>query len=258
MNSLKRKGARRIADIPPKILEQINQGKIETVNLIECLAIDFAKLLQACFPTIKNISLKKMQDACGLGWLERTKLAASILYEEYSIEVLPKLLHHTSDNIRGWAAGVVARIPDASLTERLALIQPIIDDPNSGTRELAWLLIREHISKNIYETIEHLTAWAKHPSPNFRRFVIESTRPRGVWCSHIPLLKENPTLGLPLLEPLLSDVSRYVQNSVANWLNDAAKSQPDWVLSLTKDWLKKSKTKETQYICKRALRSINP
>ena len=256
-NSLKRKGARRIADIPLKILEQINEGKIETANLMECLAIDFSKLLQACFPTIKAASLKKMQNSHGLGWLERTRLAALILYEEYNIKVLPKLLNHTSDNVRGWAAGIVAMIPNISLAERLDLIQPIINDSNSGTRETAWLLMRKHIATNIDESIACLTKWVRHSNPNFRRFAVESTRPRGVWCSHIQPLKDNPALGLPLLEPLFSDLSRYVQNSVANWLNDAAKSQPDWVLALTKDWLNKSKTIETQYICKRALRSIH-
>ena len=253
---VKRKGARRIVDIPPDILEQINQGEIETANLTECLALDFAKLMSYALPDINDTAIAQMKAASELGWMNRTRLAPKLIYECFGASIIDTLLAHTSDNVRGWASGVVALIPNLSIEERLNLIKPLADDPNSGTRETVWLLMRERIADNIEASIQALIPWTASDRENIRRFATESTRPRGVWCSHILKLKESPELGLPLLEPLKSDSARYVQNSVANWLNDAAKSQPDWVVNLTNRWLDESSTKETHYIVKRGKRSL--
>ncbi|KST66187.1 DNA alkylation repair protein [Mastigocoleus testarum] len=253
---VKRKGARRIIDIPPDILEQINRGEIETVNLTECLALDFAKLMNYALPGINDTAIAQMKAASELGWMNRTRLAPKLIYECFGASIIDTLLAHTSDNVRGWASGVVALIPNLSTEERLNRIKPLADDPNSSTRETVWLLMREHIADNIEQSIQVLIPWTASNRENIRRFATESTRPRGVWCSHIPKLKESPELGLPLLEPLKSDSARYVQNSVANWLNDAAKSKPDWVLNLTNCWLYESNTKETHYIVKRGKRSL--
>jgi len=54
MNSeiLNRKGARKLEDIPNEILELLNKGKIETVNLTEWLAINHLELIQNNFNKI--------------------------------------------------------------------------------------------------------------------------------------------------------------------------------------------------------------
>ena len=252
----KRKGACRIVDIPPNILEQINRGEIETANLMECLALDFAKLMSYALPDINDTAIAQMKAASELGWMNRTRLASKLIYECFGASIIDTLLVHTSDNVRGWASGVVALIPNLSIEERLDLIKPLADDSNSGTRETVWLLMRERIADNIEESIQALIPWTASDRENIRRFATESTRPRGVWCTHIPKLKESPELGFPLLEPLKSDSARYVQKSVANWLNDVAKSQPDWVVNLTNRWLNESNTKQTHYIVKRGKRSL--
>lgn len=40
MTEIKRKGARSIKEIPADILEQINRGEIDSVNLVEFLGVD--------------------------------------------------------------------------------------------------------------------------------------------------------------------------------------------------------------------------
>ena len=53
------------------------------------------------------------------------------------------------------------------------------------------------------------------------------------------------------LEKLKADKSKYVQGSVGNWLNDASKSKPEFVIELCKKWKSESLSVETEKIIKR-------
>lgn len=252
----KRKGAVRMADIPPAILRQLNRGEIEALTLAETLAIDFARLLLHAFPDLDKSLVKEMRDARELGWVARTRLAGTLLHKDFGAKGLKKTLGHPSADVRGWGASLIAAIPDMDIDERLDLVRPIADDHNPGTRETAWIMIRPHIAADVTRGIRTLKPWTASTRPNLRRFASEITRPRGVWCPYIPELRKDPKPGLILLESLHADPSRYVQNSVANWLNDASKDNPAFVKAVCRLWAQQSHTKETAYICKRAQRTL--
>jgi 3-methyladenine DNA glycosylase AlkC len=116
--------------------------------------------------------------------------------------------------------------------------------------------MRDQVILELESAIECLVPWTGSRSERLRRYASEITRPCGVWAAHVPQLKETPEMGLSILEPLRDDDSKYVRDSVANWLNDASKSQPGWVRSVVKRWMKESPSKNTAAISKRALRSL--
>lgn len=261
----KRKGARSIKDIPADILIQLNNGEIETVNLTEWLAVNQRLLLENLLkqnnrleylqPILNRVDQLKKQtvntvnEAIGLGILD-------LAHKNQDEDFLSKLSTHPADLVRCWAAYTIGRNNAFSTEEKLKKIQDFAADTHFGVREICWMTVRPDISKNLKQSLSILSVWTKHENENIRRFASESTRPRGVWCEHIDALKQNPGLGLEILEPLKSDPSRYVQDSVGNWLNDASKSQPEFVVEICDEWLRESNTKETQYIVKKALRTI--
>jgi 3-methyladenine DNA glycosylase AlkC len=222
-------------EVPPELRRQLNRGEIESATLGEGLAVDFTTLL-------RTLGVDADIDH-GLGITKRMTLAAEAL-----MTFDGDLAGHPSDTVRGWAAFRGGLRPGWTLEQRLEAVRPLAQDAHFGVREWAWLGVRPAIAAEIERAIGLLTEWADGP-PYLRRFASEATRPRGVWCAHIPLLKKNPALGLPVLDRCVHDGSKYVQDSVANWMNDASKTRPDWVRETCARW-------NVEYVTRRALRSI--
>lgn len=247
--------SRSIADIAPARLALLNQGTVASATLTEGLAIDFAQLLAAAVPAIGAACLERMRAQAAAGITRRMALAAQLLLEADADLAL--LQAHPSDTVRGWVCFAIADQPGLTLPQQLAALRPLADDGHFGVREWAWLALRPRLAANLADAIALLAQWTADPSERVRRFASEALRPRGVWCAHIAELKQQPQLALSLLQPLRADPAIYVQDSVANWLNDAAKSQPDWVRSLCAQWLLESPVAATRRICQRALRSLS-
>ena len=263
-----RTAPRRRSEVPSEIVAALRDGWIESKNLVEWLVVDRIHLFHRLVETLKcqcgvhwsldakdrkwlaslrELSVLKQSQEIGR-WLTDKIALGDVSYQHISA--------HPSDVVREWTAFLVGSTPGLTFAKRLAWIKTQADDNNAGTREIAWLALRPHVIEDPAECVRRLVPWTGSRNERLRRFASEITRPRGVWCSHIPLLKEEPSIGLPILNPLASDDSRYVGNSVANWLNDASKSQPAWVRQVTCEWLEQSPTPETERIVRRALRTI--
>ena len=265
---LSRKGARKVQDIPSNILKLLNQGKIETVNLTEWLGIDHKKLIASALTQIginkEQVKLitKELKNLKNPTAMNSTKLVGALVHEFYEEskdhqKILKSLIAHESDAIRCYAPFLISLNKDLSIQDKLNDARQLIADKHFGVREVVWIALRPEIEKQLNKSIKIMTKWTKDKDENIRRFTTESTRPRGVWCKHIDQLKESPELALPILNPLKSDPSKYVQDSVGNWLNDASKTKADFVISICKKWQKESPTKETEKIIKRARRTID-
>ncbi|MEM7623195.1 MAG: DNA alkylation repair protein [Planctomycetota bacterium] len=243
------------SEVPAATVIELNAAKAEAANLAESLAVDFASLLQASLPALPSGAIKAMHAARADGYLRRMTLAAELALEHTGPGVIETLKGVPSDTARGWACYAIG-ITAPNADDAIQRIRPLAADPHYGVREWAWLGVRPHVVAEPIRAIELLTPWVHDPDPNVRRFATEATRPRGVWCTHITQLKDNPAPGLPLLEPMRADAAKYVQDSVANWLNDASKTAPDWVTSLTTRWTQASDNPCTARIARRALRTL--
>ncbi len=252
MASQPRKGAARVADVPPDILADLNAGRIEAATLSENLAVDLAVLMATVIPDLAGAA---RQIDPKLGITKRMALAAKIISDDSGQKRLAWLTAHPSDMVRGWGTFLLASDPALSLAAKLQAMRPFADDPHFSVREWAWLALRPDIVAAPEEAIQALVPFTKERSEYLRRFASEATRPNGVWATHVKRLKANPEVGLPIIEPLRADPSRYVQDSVANWLNDAWKSQPQWVEAVCARWTEDSPSAATAYIVKRALRN---
>lgn len=262
----KRKGARSIQAIPPDILAQLQAGSLETANLMEWLAIDPKQLLQQLLtkedrllyyaPVIDRLdalvkqTVNTKNEAIGQALFGLAKAANDL-------DWLSGLAKHPSDVVRCWAAYSTASDTALDISLLLKAIRPFAADAHFGVREIAWLAVRRRIAADLAASLTILSQWALSEDENIRRFASEATRPRGVWCLHLEELKADPAKGLSILEPLAADPSLYVQKSVGNWLNDAAKTQPDFVRAVCNHWLATYPTKATAFIAKKALRSLS-
>jgi len=242
------------AAISPARKHQLDTGAAASTHLAECLAVDFAVLLQTV-AVLPETAIQCMRDAASKGITQRMILAATLLREARQGDPA-QWQSHASDTVRGWACYLIGGDATASLPVKLEKMRPLADDPHFGVREWVWLALRTDIVAGPLLALECLQPWTQEPSAHLRRFACEALRPRGVWAAHIALFKQHPEHAHSLLEALADDPERYVQDSVGNWLNDAGKTQPQWLRDLCTRWQRERDSPANAYIRRRALRSL--
>lgn len=251
------RGARSRDDIDATHLDALNAGTTAARTLAEALAIDHTTLSLAVLPDADEELRARVAEAQKLGILKRMTSIGTALADRLDAAEVGRLADHTSDTVRGWACFLFAARATTGPAVLLDQLRRFADDEHFAVREWAWMAARPALVSDLDTSIDILAGWTGDPSERIRRFASEALRPRGVWAAHIPALKLQPELGEPILHPLRADPSRYVQGSVANWINDAAKTRPEWAIALCERWTTESDDSATARIVKRALRSID-
>jgi 3-methyladenine DNA glycosylase AlkC len=78
-----------------------------------------------------------------------------------------------------------------------------------------------------------LQIWTEDEHYHVRRLCSEGTRPRLPWAPSLMLPHD---VGIPLLDRLFADPTRYVTRSVANHVNDISKKDPELALDTLERW----------------------
>lgn len=228
-------------------MERINQGEIQSSGLAEALAADLGRILTQMGAQGAQLP--------ALGYCDRLRAAGQIALRDLGLDGALRQMDSVSDSARSICAFAIGA-SGLGLREKLWHLAFLADDPHMGVRENAWLGVRADICKAPREAIALLADWTDARSPAIRRFAIEATRPRGVWCAHIPELREDPGLAIELLDRARAEQEIYPRNALANWLNDASKTRPDWVAATLLRWSALGPAAPHPAMVARALRGI--
>lgn len=141
----------------------------------------------------------------------------------------------TEPPLNGWAAW-----PLCTFVELFG-----VDHPDSSLPAMEHLTkrascefaIRPFLREHFDAALDQLVTFTSNTDEAVRRLASEGTRPRLPWGTAVPVLLENPRVGLGLLELLRHDPSETVRRSVANHLNDLSKTHPELVVSTVERWL---------------------
>jgi len=235
---------------------ELEGGEAESANPQEWLAMDMTVL----FVQVLREADRRPPEA---SWLDMVRaMPVTRRLETLAMHLLDRhadlqeaLAEHPSDTVRIWAALMVGLGPKRSLGRRLEDLRPFAADGHSGVRDAACVAFRPHLAAQLPEGLGLLLGEAGHVDERVRRFAAEVSRPRGAGGPPIQALRQDPEQARALLERLKADPSRYVQTSVASWLQEAARDRPAWAKALAAAWAAEPHP-ATQWILAHGLRTL--
>ena len=244
-----RRGATQPSLVPEEVLARLASGA-PSVNHMEEMALDMGQLLVTQFPALAA-------EASRLGavrFLDRMRAGAAVLFEHFGAAAPEVGRASSSDTVRGWGAFATALVTQ-DVGPRVELLLPFAADAHFAVREWAWLALRDLAVAHPLIALQHLRPVAQRDDPLLRRFAVEALRPKGVWSQHIALFKNEPGHATALLDGVAPTASRYVQDSVANWVNDVSRVHPEWATSTVDKW-RQDHGAAVKRLAGRALRSL--
>ena len=220
-------------------------------------------------PRFQTKSFKKELSTRNLNKLElkpRIELIADTLHSHLGdpfnrgVEILLQILGPENPNETGMFTEFYWTWPIAKYVEKYGISDPyrsldaIEQITKRGTGEFA---IRPFISHHYTLTLYQMIQWSMDENFHVRRLSCEGLRPRLPWANKLQIFFDDPQPILPVLENLKLDSVRYVQNSVANCINDISKDNPAVAKQLIDSWMMNmSDHGNLRYVIKRGIRSL--
>lgn len=175
-----------------------------------------------------------------------------------NIKILIKILGPENDKETGMFKEFYWIMPIAKYVEKYGAndfeisLKAIEEITKRNTGEYA---IRPYLEIYPEETLKRMLKWSTNKNKHIRRLASEGVRPRLPWAKKMQQFIDCPEKIIPILENLKNDASKYVQNSVANCLNDILKDNETIGREVIKNWIQKP-TKQRKWIVMHAIRNF--
>lgn len=187
---------------------------------------------------------------------DRVNLIADTIQAELKLDypaALDVLVDVARDNINQWAAW-----PLCSVIERHGLDHPTESLAAMEHLTKAWtceFAIRPFLDQHLELTRGFLRTWTASTNEHVRRLPSEGTRPLLPWGPKVAAITADPTIGIEFLDALRDDETELVRRSVANHLNDIAKSHPDLVVETLIRWADSDRPMDDKHV-RHSLRTL--
>ncbi len=175
-----------------------------------------------------------------------------------NVRILEKILGPPNDEETGMFTNFYWIMPLAKYVEKYGLddfdisMNFVKQITMRNTSEYA---IRPYVIHHYEKTMKQMSQWSLDSNFHVRRLSCEGLRPRLPWAKKLQIFIDNPAPLIPILNNLKADKSKYVQNSVANCINDIIKDNLEVATKLIESWLP-THSNETKWIIKHSLRKL--